>query len=125
MNTMRGRDRRTQRGSAMVEVLVSMLLFSLSVLALVRALGISVRDAAEIEYRAVAATVADTTIGRMWVDLDHLDDHAVDEEDVPQLPRGTQTVTVDGNVVQVTVRWQPPGADSSRAHRVSATLAGN
>jgi Tfp pilus assembly protein PilV len=109
----------------MVEVLVSMLLFSMSVLALVRALGISVRDAGEIEYRAVAATIADTTIGRMWIDRGNLDAHAVDAEEVPQLPGGTQTVTVDGNVVQVTVRWQPPGADSSRSHRVSATLAGN
>lgn len=125
MNAVRTPGRDGQRGSAMVEVLVSMLLFSMSVLALVRALGISVRDASELEYRAVAATVADTTIGRMWIDREHLDDYAVDEEEVPQLPNGTQTVTVDGNVVQVTVRWQPPGADSRRAHSVSATLAGN
>lgn len=125
MNARQGNGGRAHRGSAMVEVLISMLLFSMSVLALVRALGISVRDAGEIEYRAVAATIADTTIGRMWVDRGHLDDHAVDAEEVPQLPSGTQTVTVDGNVVQVTVRWQPPGADSSRVHRVSATLAGN
>jgi type IV pilus assembly protein PilV len=121
MNTSRGA---VQRGSAMVEVLVSMLLFSLSVLALVRALGISVRDAGEIEYRAVAATIADATIGRMWVDRENLDDYVVDAADVPELPRGTQTVTVDDNVVQVTVRWQPPGAASSRSHSVSATLTG-
>lgn len=125
MNTMRIRGRDGQQGSAMVEVLVSMLLFSISVLALVRALGVSVREAGEIEYRAVAATVADTTIGRMWLDREHLDDYVVDEEEVPQLPNGTQTVAVDGNVVQVTIRWQAPGADSSSAHSVSATLASN
>lgn len=122
---MRIRGRDGQQGSAMVEVLVSMLLFSISVLALVRALGVSVREAGEIEYRAVAATVADTTIGRMWLDREHLDDYVVDEEEVPQLPNGTQTVAVDGNVVQVTIRWQAPGADSSSAHSVSATLASN
>lgn len=114
-----------QRGSAMIEVLVSMLLFSVAVLGLVRALGVAVRDAGEVEYRAVAATVADELIGRMWVDRANLDAYAVEDEEVPQLPGGLQTVTVDDNVVTVTVSWLPPGAADPRTHAVAATIAGN
>lgn len=122
MNT---RLRSKQRGSAMIEVLVSMLLFSIGVLGLVRALGVAVRNSGEVEYRAIAATVADETIGRMWVDRANLADYAVADAEAPQLPGGTQTVAVDGNVVTVTVNWLPPGAASERVHAVAATIAGN
>jgi type IV pilus assembly protein PilV len=109
----------------MVEVLVSMLLFSVAVLGLVRALALAVRDAGEIEYRATAATVADEVIGRMWVDRGALASYEATGVAVPQLPGGTETIDVEGNVVTVTVRWQPPGAPDARQHVVSATLAGN
>jgi type IV pilus assembly protein PilV len=109
----------------MVEVLVSMLLFSVGVLGLVRALGISVRDAGDIQYRATAISLADQTIGRMWVDRGNLAGYVVTDANVPQLPGGRQTVAVNGQVVQVTLRWLPPGAANDRVHTVSATLAGN
>ena len=109
----------------MIEVLISMLLFSIGVLGLVRVLAIAVRDAGEVEYRAIAATVADDTIGRMWVDRGNLAGYAVVDADVPQLPGGTQTVTVDGNVVNVTVNWLPPGAAAPRGHAVAATITAN
>jgi type IV pilus assembly protein PilV len=114
-----------QRGSAMIEVLVSMLLFSVGVLGLVRVLAIAVRDAGEVEYRAIAATVADETIGRMWLDRADLASYAAVDAEVPELPGGTQTIAVDGNVVTVTVNWLPPGAADARVHTVAATLTGN
>lgn len=114
-----------QQGFAMVEVLVSMLLFSLAVLGLVRALGIAVRDAGEVEYRAVAATVADEAIGRAWIDRDNLDDHAEVDAEVTQLPGGKRTIAVDDNVITVTVNWLPPGAIAERTHTVQATITGN
>jgi type IV pilus assembly protein PilV len=109
----------------MVEVLISMLIFSVAVLGLVRVLGVAVRDAGEVEYRAIAATVADETIGRMWVDRDNLGDYAVEDAEVELLPGGLQTVAVDDNVVTVTVTWLPPGAADARVHAVAATIAGN
>lgn len=115
----------SERGSAMIEVLISMLLFSVAVLGLVRVLGVAVRDAGEVEYRAIAATVADETIGRMWVDRDNLGDYAVEDAEVDLLPGGLQTVAVDDNVVTVTVSWQPPGTADARVHTVAATIAGN
>lgn len=112
------------RGSALVEVLVSVLLFSIGIVALVRLLGTAVKDTGEIEYRSQATAIADEQIGRMWVDRGNLPAYEVDAEEVPELPGGTRTVAVDGNVVTVTIGWQAPGGPP-RNHVVVATLAGN
>lgn len=114
-----------QRGSTMVEVLVSVLLLSVSILGLVRVLGNSVRDSGELEYRSIASTLADESIGRMWVDRANLATYAVNNQAVSQLPNGKRTITVNGNLVTVTVTWQMPGSTAVRQHQVSATIAGN
>jgi type IV pilus assembly protein PilV len=122
MNTRRNS---IQRGSTMVEVLVSVVLLSISILGLVRVLGNSVRDSGELEYRSVASTLADESIGHMWVDRANLATYAVLDEPVTQLPNGKRTIAVAGNVVTVTVSWQMPGSTAVRQHQVSATIAGN
>jgi type IV pilus assembly protein PilV len=115
-----------QRGSALVEVLVSVLLFSVSIIALLRVLGTSVRDSGDLEYRAVAANIADAVIGQMWVDRGALASYVVTDATVTDLPNGTLTVALPAaNLVTVTVNWQPPGAISARTHTVTATLAAN
>lgn len=114
-----------QQGSTLVEVLVSVLLFSVGIIALLRTLGIAMQDSGDVEYRAVASTVADERIGRMWVDRSNLAAYAESNTVLAQLPNGTRTVTVNGNVVTVTVTWQPPSALLARNHRVTATISGN
>jgi type IV pilus assembly protein PilV len=114
-----------QRGSALVEVMVSVLLFSVGIIGLVRMLGTAVKDTGDVEFRAAAATLADETIGRMWVDRGNLVAHAVVDDPVAALPGGTRTVAVNGNVVTVTVSWQPPGEPRTRSHVTVATLASN
>lgn len=126
MNPGHGRRApRATRGSALVEALVAVVLFTVGIVALLRVLGTAVKDAGDVEYRAVAATLADATVGRMWVDRANLAAYVVEDEPVPELPNGLRTVTVAGNVVNVTIRWQPPGVDDERVHAVAATLAGN
>ena len=121
---LRRPSRPDQRGSMMIEVLVSVVLLSVSVLGLVRILGQSVKDSGELEYRSVAAALADETIGRMWVDRANLDAYAAADEAVAQLPGGTRTIEVNGNIVTVTYAWQAPGSSASR-HVVTATISGN
>lgn len=116
--------RRHQRGSTLVEVLISVLLFSLGVIGLLRALGLAMRDSGDIEFRSVASTLADERLGRMWVDRANLAAYAEAGTAVPELPSGSRTVTVNGNVVTVEIDWQPPGAADLRNHRVSATITG-
>lgn len=117
----------TQRGSMMVEVLVSVVLLSISVLGLVRVLGQSVKDSGELGYRSVASTMADETIGRMWVMAP--DDYADYAEsvsgDIAELPGGTRAVAVNGNIVTITVSWQAPGATAPSQYQTTATIARN
>ena len=114
-----------QGGSALVEAMVAVLLFSIGIVALLRVLGISVKDAGDVEYRAIAATVADETIGQMWLDRANLANYVETDAAIDDLPGGTRTVAVAGNVVTVTINWQPPGADRVRTHTLTATLAAN
>jgi type IV pilus assembly protein PilV len=126
--TPRTARRTFQRGSMMVEVLVSVVLLSVSVLGLVRVLGQSVKDSGELEYRSVASTLADQTIGRMWVtDPATLNTYAATNTGtITDLPSGTRTVTYNAatKVITVTIAWQAPGATASQ-YRISATLSRN
>jgi len=117
-------SRRFERGSALIEVLVSVLLFSVGIVGLVRLLGNAVKDTGEIEYRAQAAALADERIGLVWTDRTDLTAYAEADVPVPELPNGMRTVTVNGNVVTVTMNWQPPGAPA-RSHVVVATVVSN
>lgn len=119
------RHHRRQRGATMVEVLVSVVLLSISILGLVRVLGNAVQDSGEVEYRSVAATLADESLGRMWIDRSNLAGHAVKDEVLSQLPNGKRNITVNGNIVTVVISWQAPGGASAHQHTVSATIAGN
>ncbi|HCX34346.1 MAG TPA: type IV pilus modification protein PilV [Rhodocyclaceae bacterium] len=74
MNAHRGAHRcefpRTgrQRGVALLEALIAILVFSIGVLGLIGLLGISVKSSADAKYRADAANFADQIIGRIWTD---------------------------------------------------------
>ena len=116
---------RGEKGSALIEALVAVLLFSIGVIALLRVLGASVKDAGDVEFRATAATIADETIGRMWVDRGNLGAYVENAAALAALPNGTRTVAVAGNVVTVTINWQPPGVAAVHTHTVAATLMSN
>ena len=45
-----------QRGSTLTEVMVSVVLFSVGVIGLMRVLGTAVQDTGSLQYRATAAT---------------------------------------------------------------------
>ena len=116
---------RSQRGSALVESMIAVLLFSIGIVALLRVLGVAIKDSGDVENRAIAATVADETVGRMWVDRANLAAYEEDAAAIADLPNGTRTVEVNGNVVTVTINWQPPGEARVREHVLTATLASN
>lgn len=114
-----------ERGATLVEVLVAMLLFSVGVIGLLRSLGSAVQDTGAIQYRATAAALADNHLGRMWVDRNNLATYVVANAAVPELPNGSRTVTLAGNVVTVNISWQAPGALVASNHQVVATIATN
>jgi len=61
------RSRRAQGGFSLIEGLVSILIFSLGVLALVSLQATSVRQSANAKYRSDASLLTNQLIGTMWV----------------------------------------------------------
>lgn len=59
--------RRGQAGFSLVEALVSILIFSIGVLALIALQVTSVRQSSNAKYRSDAALLANQLIGEMWV----------------------------------------------------------
>lgn len=61
------RHRAGQSGFMLIEVLISILVFSLGVLALVGLQTVSIKQSTDAKYRADAAMLANEIIGQMWV----------------------------------------------------------
>ncbi|NDV12417.1 type IV pilus modification protein PilV [Crenobacter caeni] len=128
-----------QRGVSLIEALVAILLFSLGVLGLIALQGRAVTLSADAKYRADAAFLADSLIGRIAVaDQSNLDVFKTPAasgtitgdwvaEVVATLPNATtqtQTVAVNkaAREITVTLQWRSsPGADL-RSHRVFTVL---
>lgn len=104
---------------------MSVVLFSVGVIGLMRVLGTAVQDTGSLQYRSTAATLADTAIGEMWVDRGNLPAYVTTGTAVPELPNGQRVVTVAGNVVTVAISWQAPGAAQPSTHQITATIVGN
>ncbi|MDO5690914.1 MAG: prepilin-type cleavage/methylation domain-containing protein [Pseudomonadota bacterium] len=103
-----------QQGVILIEVVVSLLLFSLGILAVVGLQAVGIKTVSEAKYRSDASLIANQTIGRMWTDQLNLTAYAK-TTDLTALPDGKQTVAVDGTAVTITITWKPPelGADDA------------
>lgn len=116
--------RRHMRGVTLIESLVSLLLFSLGVLALVGMQGSLVRAQTDAKVRADAAYLASEVTGKMWTDLPNLAQYDGDacaeqarcsewqDKVAATLPNGTGTIAVDTatNDVTITIAWQSTDA---------------
>ena len=120
-----GARRQQQQGTTLVEVLVSLVLFAVAIVGLLRTLGTAMRDSGEVEYRTRAANLASARLGTMWIDRANLASYVETDTTLTDLPNGKRTVTVNGSVVSITINWQVPGSDSQRNYSTTATLAVN
>ena len=115
---------RRQRGATIFEILVSVLILSFGILALVGLQARSLSAAGDAKYRIEATNYADQIIGQMWADRNNLPNYptfaapeaaAWRAQVMAGLPGATApTITVTGAIatgtmVSVTVRWTPPG----------------
>ncbi len=108
-----------QGGMTMIEVLVSILILSLGILALVGLQAKSMTQASDAKYRVEATTYADEIIGLMWSDRTNIATYAAltapsasawKNRVLAGLPgAGVPTITVNGTVITVTLTWSPPG----------------
>lgn len=119
-----------QRGVALVEALIAILLFSLGILALVGLQASMSRNVTHAKLRAEASFLANQLIGQMWVDQANLSSYAAPsgtctnaaymscakwQTQVRQvLPGGGANVTVNGTAVNISLSWRLPGEESSQ-----------
>jgi type IV pilus assembly protein PilV len=135
--------RRRQSGSMLIEVMVSILVFSMGVLALIGLQGVTVKYSTDAKFRVDAANLANQTLAQMWVDYANIPayDFAVIGTGKPPsdmtlaastvLPSGSRRVDVvptalaaSGFDVTVVVSWITPGATATTnnaAHNVVVT----
>ncbi|MEO8543615.1 MAG: hypothetical protein ABI434_08535 [Burkholderiaceae bacterium] len=58
----------SQRGSALLEALFAILIFSIGLLALVALQAVSIKNSIDAKYRSDASYVANQIIAQMWID---------------------------------------------------------
>ena len=122
---------RRQKGVALLEALVGILIFSIGILALMALQAQSIRNTIEAKYRNEAAYLANQILGTMWVDRSNLAGYTTPSgangnmtawrtqvaATLPGITIGSTnspTIAVAGRQVTVTIFWQMPGADSAQ-----------
>lgn len=118
-----------QKGMLLVEAMVSVLLFSIGILALVGLQASMTRNVTEAKLRGEASFLANELIGQMWVDQGNLSRYAIDADGCVDgltacsnwlskvgllLPGGDAVVTVNGSLVNIAVTWQLSGEMPAR-----------
>lgn len=124
---------RAQAGVAMIEVLVSLLLFSLGILGLVglqtRAVNFSV-DAAD---RNRAALLANEIASTMWLNNSITVDTSpgsawaariadVTKDGLPGAEATVETVTTLTNTADITIKWVPPQRNATDKSRLTTRV---
>lgn len=107
---------RPQRGSTLLEVLVSVLIFSFGILGLVAMQVRATQFSVDAEDRNRAALMADDLAARMRLarsvtlpaaDLTAWQNRLADPTG-QGVPNGTAVITVNGNSALIEISWRPP-----------------
>ncbi|HEY5799725.1 MAG TPA: hypothetical protein VIT92_05865 [Burkholderiaceae bacterium] len=123
-STYRRTAAQTQSGMMLIEGMLSILIFSFGLLAIVGLQAANVRNTTEAKYRIDASFLANQTIGTLWGDRANLASHEVTSETVTTLPNGTRSIDVNGNTVTVTVTWRYPGDPVVRTYSAVTQING-
>ena len=118
-----------QRGVALLEALVGILIFSIGILAIMALQAEAIRNTVEAKYRNEAAYLANQVIGQMWVDRANLSAYDTASgsngnmtawrtrvaSTLPGITVGgtnSPEIEVAGSQVTVTIFWKMPGTDT-------------
>lgn len=127
-----------QSGAVLIEALISILIFSIGVIALVGLQVAMTKNVTSSKLRGEASYLANQLIGQMWVSPGNLSNFAIASGAGActntyascsnwlttvgdTLPDGTATVTVNGAAVGITVSWQLPGEMPSQ-YQIDANI---
>lgn len=121
----RSASKRSRRGFALIEVLVSVLLFSIGVLGLMAVHAKSSQTSVDSEDRGRAAILASQLASQMWANNTvSLDDSTIStwKTQVANttgygLPNGSGSVSVSDSIATITVTWRAPWKGTSETNR--------
>jgi type IV pilus assembly protein PilV len=124
---------KNQSGMMLLEVLISIVIFSIGLLGAVGLLATSTQNATNAEQRIIAAHLADDMVAQMWLrstsqpsDANLVKDIAAWKETVSKsaLPNVTGNVTLAAGVTTVSVIWKAPSKKSTdNSNRLETSLA--
>ena len=119
-----------QQGAALIEVMISVLLLAIAVLALVSLQAAMNKNVTQTKLRGEASFLANQLLGQMWVDQSNLGSYVATATGCTtdsytnctnwyaavqqRLPAGQAEVNVNGDLVGITLRWTVPGEDAAR-----------
>ncbi|RST56094.1 type IV pilus modification protein PilV [Variovorax sp. MHTC-1] len=109
----------SQAGIALIEVLVSILLFSLGILGLIGLQARAINFSVDAEDRNRAALLADELASTMWlnktVDLPSAEKEKWEDKVESALPGASATVTPNGGTATISISWRAPSRAASAA----------
>ena len=115
-----------QKGVAMLEALIAVVIFSFGMLGLAGLQAAMVKNTSDAKFRAEATFIAQQKLGEIWTDANsygNLAGYAADEA-ITQLPNGNRRVQVDSDrVVTVTISWASPG-EQQHTYSTKARIEG-
>lgn len=122
-------QRAGQGGFLLIEALISILIFSMGVIALVGLQSMSINNTLHGKYRTEASYLVNSLIGQMMVDQTNVAAYADSTATSPNriawnadvaaaLPNGASSVLINGTAVTVVVSWRNP--DETQAHNYTA-----
>jgi type IV pilus assembly protein PilV len=93
----------------LLEGLISLLIFSLGVLAIIGLQASTMKATTQAKTRIDASLIANQRVASIWVDMANKDTYKEKDTEIAELPNGTRTTEVVGDEVTVTVSWKMPG----------------
>jgi len=113
-----------QRGSSLLEALITVLIFSVGILGILGLEAAKIKDTNDAKYRLDASFIAQQRLGQLWADPNNLDAYMEDQTDISaMLPNGTRTTSQPGpGQVRVVVTWQQPGSTDTHSFTLNASV---
>ena len=110
-----------QRGFALIEAMVAILVFAFGLLGIVGLQATMIKGTSDAQYRATASYVAQQKIGEMWGDSTK---RVAGTESTDALPGGEVEVTANAPTYTVTVTWTNPGS-GDHTYTTTTVIAGD
>ncbi len=121
---------RRQSGMSLIEVLVSILIFSLGILGLMGLQARAVQFSVSAEDSNRAALLANELGSSLWTNASATPNAGtlaawqarVADPTVDGLPNGVGAVVVNGNVAEITITWRAPSAPAATVNRFTTQV---